>query len=340
MTVIGRLPELIDVFLAICLSFHFLGVCAAVSIPWLAVHLEFWGEEEGSRNYWGTASRLSEIAVYNLGLVSLSGALSYLLASVRSPETLFTASVLLAPCLGVLLAFFAVYVALTFLYRQGWKWHRRIVRLHILIALSAGVVAMFCAAFLVALVLGSIDDSLWPRLWVDPWSIFRETEFWLGWGYAFFTVFMTGGVIVMLSGREAFRWESGSSLSAGAQLIRLGAFFSLGSIFLMVVLSVVWVLFKGIDPFRYFISADRPELIPLAVIAFIGVVALVEVLMSVLKWRGSAPRASLLAAMFLFLAVFGITSLFSWQPLSSKGEDGGKAVVSTQSGPDSRNVAR
>ncbi len=324
-----RLPGAVDIVLALALSLHFLAVCAAVSLPWLAAHLEFWGKEEESRSYWTTASQLGEIAVYNLGVVFLFGVLSYLLASMRAPETLFAVSVLLAPGLGVFLMFLVVYVGLIFLYRRGWKSRQKIVRLHILNAVAAGVMAVFCVAFLVALVLGAVDDSLWPRLWLDPWSIFREADFWFGWGYAIFTVFMTGGVIVMLTGREAFHWDSGSSLSAGARLIRLGAFFSLCAIFLMVVLSGVWVLLKGLGPFRIVLSTDRPELIPLAVVAFVGIVALVEILMSVLKWRGSAPRASLLAAVFLFLAVFGMTSIFSWQP-DPKKQEGGRAFVSTK----------
>lgn len=334
-----RLPDVVDIVLALALSLHFLAVCAAVSIPWLAAHLEFWGKEEESRSYWAAASQLSEIAVYNLGAVFLSGVLSYLLASMRAPETLLAVSVLLAPGLGVFLVFLAGYVGLIFLYRRGWKSQRKIVRLHILNAVAAGVMAVFCVAFLVALILGAVDDSLWPRLWVDPWSIFRKADFWFGWGYAFFTVFMTGGVIVMLTGREAFRWESGSSLSAGARLIRLGAFFSLCAIFMMVVLSGVWVLLNGLGPFRPVISADRPELIPLAVVAFAGIVALVEILMSVLKWRGSAPRASLLAAVFLFLAVFGMTSIFSWQPSPQK-QEGSRAFVSTQGKENPKKVSR
>jgi hypothetical protein len=58
-------------------------------------------------------------------------------------------------------------------------------------------------------------------------------------------------------------------------------------------------------------------------------VALVEILMSALKWRGSAPRAGLLAAVFLFLAVFGMTSIFSWNPGPLKQKDV-RALVSTQ----------
>lgn len=96
-----RLPDIIDIVLALALSLHFLSVCAAVSIPWLAAHLEFWGKDEESRSYWTAASQLSEIAVYNLGALFLSGVLSYFLASLRTPETLLAASVLLAPGLGV-----------------------------------------------------------------------------------------------------------------------------------------------------------------------------------------------------------------------------------------------
>jgi hypothetical protein len=255
--------------------------------------------------------------------------LSYLLASIRTPEKLFTAFVLLAPVLGLFLLFLVCYVGLIFLYRRGWKWRREIERLHVLTAVAAGVMAVFCVAFLVALLVGTASESLWPRLREDPWSIFRGVDFWFGWLYAFLAVFMTGGVIVMLTGREAFRWESGSSLAAGARLIRLGAVFSLCAIFLMVVLSGVSVLLRGLGPLEPVISAARPELIPLAVIAFAGIVALVEILMSALKWRGSAPRASLLAAVFLFVAVFGITSIFSWKPGPLK-QKGGQAFVSTQ----------
>ncbi len=324
-----RLPEMSEIVLALALTFHFLAVCAAVSIPWMAAHLEFWGMREEFRSDRATAAQLSDIAVYNLGAVFLSGMLCYLLASIRTPEKLITASVLLAPVLGLFLFFLASYVGLIFLYRWGWKWPWKIERLHVLTGVAAGVVAVFCVAFLVALLVGASSEFLWPRLREDPWAIFRGVDFWFGWLYAFLAVFMTGGVIIMLNGREAFRWESGSSLAAGARLIRLGAVFSLCSIFLMVVLSGVMVLFRGLGPFEPIISADRPELIPLAVAAFAGMVVLVEILMSALKWRGSAPRASLLAAVFLFLAVFGMTSILSWKPGPLK-QDGGQAFVSTQ----------
>jgi hypothetical protein len=324
-----RLPDLGDIVLAFALTFHLLAVCAAVSIPWMAAHLEFWGKKEEFRSDRATAAQLSDIAVYNLGAVFLSGMLSYLLASIRTPEKLFTAFVLLAPVLGLFLLFLVCYVGLIFLYRRGWKWRREIERLHVLTAVAAGVMAVFCVAFLVALLVGTASESLWPRLREDPWSIFRGVDFWFGWLYAFLAVFMTGGVIVMLTGREAFRWESGSSLAAGARLIRLGAVFSLFAIFLMIVLSGVLVLFRGLEPFEPIVSADRPELIPLAVVVFAGMVALVEILMSALKWRGSAPRAGLLAAVFLFLAVFGMTSIFSWNPGPLKQKDV-RALVSTQ----------
>ena len=100
-----RLPDLGDVVLAFALTFHFLAVCAAVSIPWLAAHLEFWGMKEEFQSDRAAAQKLSDIAVYNLGAVFMSGMLCYLLASIRMPEKLFTASVLLAQVLGALFDF-------------------------------------------------------------------------------------------------------------------------------------------------------------------------------------------------------------------------------------------
>jgi hypothetical protein len=191
-----------------------------------------------------------------------------------------------------------------------------------LIALAAGILGAFCIACLVGLINGVSDVSLWPRLRENPWSIFSGVFFWFGWLYAFLAVFLTGGIHVMLTGREAFRWERGISISEGARLIRLGAFFSLSAIFLMVLLSGVWVYLEGLPPFRQVFLASRPELLIVAAISFAGLVALVEVLMSVLKWGGSAPRASLFAAGFLVLTVLGLTSLFSWRgSLPKQGSD-------------------
>ncbi|MEE9240729.1 MAG: hypothetical protein V3U53_06025 [bacterium] len=334
-----HLPDLNDIVLALAISLYFLAVCAAVSIPWLAAHLEFWGIQEGYKSYQVAASRLSETAVYNLGAAFLFGLLSFLLASMRTPNKLFTASVLLAPGLGFFLIFLAGYVGLIFLYRHGWKWSGKFHRVHVWIGVSAGVLASFCVAFLVALIIGVSDVSLWPILRIDSWSVFREADFLFGWLFAFLTVFLTGGIVVMLVSRDAFRWESGSSLSEGARLIRLGAFFSLCAIFLMVILSVVWVLFRGLGPFQPVVFSDRPELIPLAVIAFAGMVALVEILMSALKRRGSAPRASIFAAVFLFLAVFGMTSILSWKQGLPKRE-GGNVSVFSQEKPQLGNAPR
>jgi hypothetical protein len=317
-----QLPDLGDVFLALVLTLHILFVLAAVSIPWLAAHLEYWGGLEGFKSYRVAATRLSQTAIHNLGAAIFFGALSCLIVSIRNPEKLFTAAVLLAPGLGFLLVFLAGYMGLIFLYRYEWDPKRNIQRGHILIALVAGILGAFCIACLVGLINGVSDVSLWPRLRENPWSIFSGVFFWFGWLYAFLAVFLTGGIHVMLTGREAFRWERGISISEGARLIRLGAFFSLSAIFLMVLLSGVWVYLEGLPPFRQVFLASRPELLIVAAISFAGLVALVEVLMSVLKWGGSAPRASLFAAGFLVLTVLGLTSLFSWRgSLPKQGSD-------------------
>lgn len=323
------LPGWSDLVLTVAFSFHFLAVCGAVSIPWMAAHLEFWGGSKGCQGYRPAATRLGQIAVYNLGAVFMFGILSYLLASIRAPEKLFAASVLMAPGLGLFLIFLMGYVGLIYLYSYGWKWGMKFRRIHIWTALAAGVMAVFCVAFLVALIIGVMDDSLWPRLRADAWSIFGEVNFWFAWVFSFLSVFMTGGIVTMLIGRDAFRWESGASVPDGARLIRLGAFFSLYAIFMMVLLAGAWILLRGLEPLRAIIFSDRPELLALAIIAIIGIVALVEILMSVLKWHGSAPRASVFAAVFLFLAVFGLTSIISWKQVSNQ-PDGGKSAVYSQ----------
>ena len=103
------------------------------------------------------------------------------------------------------------------------------------------------------------------------------------------------------------------SLTAGARIIRMGAAVSRLAFFLLAALAGAWMLMNGTDPVRLLFSLARPGLTAAAALTAVLAVALIEVLVSVLKWRGSAPRASLLAAALVFAVMFCAASIWTFK---------------------------
>ncbi len=124
----------------------------------------------------------------------------------------------------------------------------------------------------------------------------------------------------MLIGRRSFYWERGVSVPEGAFLIQMGTVPSLFAAILLAAWAGVWWLSDGLEPLRAIIFSGDIVLLSLSGVLVAGVVALLEMLASVLKKKGNAPRTSLTVAVLLFVAVFSATSLFLRPGLSGAPE--------------------
>jgi hypothetical protein len=310
----------------------FLSLCAAASIPWFAAHLGFWGERYGRKSDLAAARRLGRVAMYGAGAVFFFGMLSFHLAVIRNPADTFGAMILLAPFVAALPFLLAGHGGLLLPYRglKGGEGER----VPVWTTAGAGALSAAATVFAAALVAVMADKSLWPGLARNPAAVFGSTSF-AFWMAAFVLVSaLVGGVALMLTGRQSFRWGRGESVADGARIIRMGAAVSLLAVFLLAALAGAWMLMNGTGPVRLLFSLARPGLTAAAALIAALAVALIEVLASVLKWRGSAPRASLLAAALVLAAAFCAASIWTF-----KGPPPGSLVVSRLALPPERNPA-
>jgi len=309
------------------LALHWISVGAAASLPWLAAHLEWRGWKHDSVVDREAAARLGDAAVSNVGSVFLFGAAALLLASAQDPAAFFTAAVLLASALFALLALAAGYIALLYLHRHGWGGGRPLLRAAA--AAGAGLLAAPAVAVLAAVSLAASDPALWPRLGSDPWMIFSQRGLLLRAAHLYLAAFATGGVALMLVGRRAFRWESAIPLSGGARLIKRGALVALLALLLAIGLDGAWLFLNGLGIAREMVAEGGPPMLfALAVVAGGGVL-LLEILVSAIRWRGSAPRASAAAALLLLVVALGAGSARSLMGRPQPGAPG----PSASSGP-------
>ena len=114
----------------------------------------------------------------------------------------------------------------------------------------------------------------------------------------------------MLIGRRSFYWERGVSISEGAFLIQMGAAPSLFAAILLPAWAGAWWLYGGLEPLRAIIYSSDILLLALSGVLVAAVVALIEMLASVLQKKGNAPRTSLTVAVLFFAAVFCAASIF------------------------------
>ncbi len=313
---LALLPAWEDWAAAVLFACHLVTVHISLALPWLAAHLEHWGRRSGRADDLESASRLSLIAAANLGGLFLFGVASLLIVSVRRAEAFFPAAILMAPVLAVLLLLLAGHVGLIHLYRFGWAWSERRPGLHLAAGMGAGLLALPLPLVFAALSLSAASPSGWARLGEDPWgsllapaALYRALLVWV-------SSFVTGGVVLMLTGRPAFRWKGGAPVSEGARRIRLGALFSLWAMILALVMGAWllrgWFVAGAGGPF-----ALRRDMLLLLVLAAAGAVALLEVLVIALRRRGSAPAMGAAAAALLFcvlLSVVAVRAMVSGRP--------------------------
>jgi hypothetical protein len=296
--------DALSVFL---LFFHLLAVNAMISVPWIAAHLEFLGYREEAEASLDAPRRLGAIAVVGAGAVILLGAGAFLTLSVRVPDFFFSAVVRLKPVFFFFSVLLSGFIALLFAYHSGWKWRGERPVLHVAIAVGAGALALLLSAFFTALSLAAGGLAAASPPGSGLWKIAAEAAFLPRLLHTWFAAFATGGIVLMMVGRRAFRWEGGASLAEGARLIRAGALWALLASVLQVAAGV-WYLGALPEGFRGAILGGDPGLTVAFAVAAVGFLALAETLVSVLHWRGGAPRAAAIAAAFVVLITFSLTS--------------------------------
>ncbi|OGL59910.1 MAG: hypothetical protein A3J27_11940 [Candidatus Tectomicrobia bacterium RIFCSPLOWO2_12_FULL_69_37] len=293
---VGRaLDVLFGVFLAGTL---WLGV----ALPLVAAHLEYWGAKRGRPEDREAAARLGEAAIVNLICLAAAAAGAALLALIRHPATLLPPLVWMARVWPWAWLAGAGYAGLVLLYGGG-RWAARPPLLGTACAAGAGVLAVLLLPVWGA-ALAFPDPALWLRVEEDPWALFRLR------GTALFTLHhllgagAAGGAALMLAGRRAFRWESPVPVSSGARLIRWGAGCVLAASALQLLLGVAWLGARGPAWLKgTFYAGGRPLMAAVALLVA-ALIILLEVAVSALRRRGSAPRAGLTAvALLLVVAV-------------------------------------
>ncbi|MBT3350543.1 MAG: hypothetical protein HOJ95_16785 [Nitrospinaceae bacterium] len=283
-----------------------ISMCALVAIPWLAAHMRFWGRRNGKKSYFTSADLLVRISMLCLSGVFIFGMLSFHLVSLRHSPALMTAIILMAPLSVAVPLLCFVWGAFCTLSKKTSRWSEN----DLLYLVAAGVAAVGASVIVTALIAGAVDDSLWRDMRKDFISVFFSSSFLFGFVVALLSSFLVGGILLMLIGRRSFYWERGVSVSEGAFLIQMGAAPSLFAVILLVAWVSGWWLFDGLVPLRAIIYSSDIVLLSLSGVLVVGVVVLVEMLASVLKKKGNAPRTSFAVAVLLFVTVFSATSLF------------------------------
>ena len=305
-----------DWLLSLSATIGVLSLCALVAVPWLAAHLRFWGEREGRKSDLEAAVLLGRWGKFCLAAAFFFGALSFHLASARYPSELFSAAILLAPVLAVVPLFLTAWGGL---FRLSENSSSR-AGCGVLRDVAAGIAALAVAAASAGLFAAATHKSLWPQIRQGPFFVFGSYPFLYGMAFAVLASVVTGGVLVMLIGRRSFRWESGGSVPQGARLIRMGAFPALLATILLALLASVWGLLEGLTPIRAVIFSGRPLLLFMGVFVVAGVVGLIELFVSILRWKGSAPRASVVVAALMFATLFCLVSVLIWNaPARARG---------------------
>lgn len=292
---------------------------AGVSLPLAAAHLEFWGWRRGRPEDREAAARLGEAAICNLAVLAAAAAGAAVLALVRRPGALLPPLVWMAPVWPWAWLAGTGYGGLVLLYAGGRGWADRRPRLHAACAAGAGALAVLLVPVLAA---AFPERPLWRMVEENPWALFglRRTvlltlQHLLGAGAA-------GGAALMLAGRRAFRWESAVPVSSGARLIRWGAAIVLAASALQVVLGVAWLGSKGPAWVQAaFYGGGRPLMAAVALLAA-AIIFLLEVAVSALRRRGSAPRAGLTAAALLVIVALAA----GWVRAGVEGASRGRAA--------------
>ncbi len=311
-----------DWLLSLSVTIGVLSLCALVAVPWLTAHLKFWGKREGRKSDLTAAGLLGRWGKFPLAAAFFFGALSFHLASVRYPPEMLAAAILLAPVIAAAPLLLAAWGGLFLFSGNSSSKAGGGVSSGLAADVAAGIAALAVAAVSAGLFAAATDKSLWPQIRQNPFFIFESYPFFYGIAFAVLGSIITGGILVMLIGRQSFHWESGGSVPQGARLIRMGAFPALLATILLALLAAIWGLMEGLAPIRAVIFSGRPFLLFMGVFVVAGVVGLIELLVSILKWKGNAPRASVAVAALLISIVFCLVSILIWNaPVRARGQD-------------------
>lgn len=291
---------------SLAVAIFVLCMCTLVAIPWLAAHLRFWGIRNGKKSYFTSADLLMRMSMLCLSGVFLFGMASFQLVSLRHASGLMTAAILMAPFPVAVPLLCAVWGVFCLLSRKSSRWAEN----DLAFLVAAGVAAAGASVIVTALIAGAVDVSLWPRMREGFFGVFFSSSFLFGLVVALLASFAMGGILLMLIGRRSFYWERGVSVSEGAFLIQMGAALSLLAAILLAAWAGAWWLSGGLEPLRAIIFSGDIVLLSLSGVLVAAVVALIEMLASVLQKKGNAPRISLTIAVLLFVAVFSAVSLF------------------------------
>lgn len=291
---------------ALVFAAHLLSAGMALSVPWAAAHLEFWGIRRRRSGDREAAARLGAVGAVNSGVVLLIGLALLLFIAYRRTEPFFTAILLSAPTVLALAPFLAGHAALACAFCLGCPGADRRPLLRVAAAAGAGALALPAAFGFAVLSAAAADPALWPSL--SGGGIFLSGAvlrrvlgvFLLGWAAT--------GVSLMLIGSRAFRWSGGASLSEGARSVRAGSAVSLAAALLLLLLGA-WSTWTAPTAVRSGMFGGDPVLTVLSALTAAGAVGLAEALLIVLRRRGSAPYACVAAAVLLVLATFAFASL-------------------------------
>ncbi len=286
-----------------------LWLCAGVSfsLPWFSAHLAFWGWRESNDDDVAFARRLSDLCLASLLPVFLIGAALSLIASTMQPAVFFTSVIALFRPLGALPLLLFVFVVVVFAHSRhtgrGSKFsfaHLMMVPAGVLMLVCAGVVWMFTLSYM------GMTPLDFEAVW--NWRNWAHTSFWWPVAHFYLSAFSVGGLVLMLMGGRAFRWESSVSVSNGARWVRLGARFSL--CFLMIQAGLVggWFFFRGSDFMAGMLASGGSPFVTLLIIGAVCVVLLFELLLGALRRGGSVRMSGSFAIFLVFILVLSVNS--------------------------------
>jgi len=297
--------------MVLVLSMCVLFVCALVAIPWTVAHMRFWGGRTGAKGELDAADLLGRYSGVCLAGVFFFGLYSVHLASSRNPAGWFAVSVFLAPVLWTVPLFLVAWGGLFQIGERAPGWGRGPSPGQIWGPVGSGITAIIVVAVVAGLIAGVGDPSLWPQIRQSPLAAWTSLSFLFLMAFILFASALTGGVVLMVVGCRSFFWERGESVSMGARMIRLGASVSFGGLILLIVLAVVWLITEQLEPIREVMRSSRPLVLFMVIFLIGGVLGLLELFVSILRWRGNAPRASLAAAALLVGTVFFAMAVIS-----------------------------
>ena len=286
-----------------------LWLCAGVSfsLPWFSAHLAFWGWRENNGDDVAFARRLSGLCLASLVPVFLVGAALSLLASTMQPAVFFTSVIaLLRPLSALPLLWFVIVVVVFAHSRHTGRSsefsiaHLMMVPAGVMMLAGAGVVWMFTLSYMGW---ASLDfEAVWS------WRYWAHSSFWWPLAHFYLSAFSVGGLVLMLLGGKAFRWESTVSVSSAARWVCLGARFSLCFLFIQAGLAGAWLYYRGSDFLDGMLASGGTTFMACLIIGAVCVVSLFELLLGALRRGGSVRMSGSFAIFLVFILAVAVNS--------------------------------